>query len=59
MYFLDTNICIYFLRGLYQSIEKHFKSIPNDEIKIPIIVKAELIYGVEKSELKEKKQKDL
>jgi tRNA(fMet)-specific endonuclease VapC len=54
MYFLDTNICIYYLRGLYKSIEEHLKSIPNDEIKIPVIVKAELIYGIEKSELKEK-----
>jgi tRNA(fMet)-specific endonuclease VapC len=54
MYFLDTNICIYYLRGLYQSIEEHFKLIPGDEIKIPVIVKAELVYGIEKSRLKER-----
>jgi tRNA(fMet)-specific endonuclease VapC len=54
MYFLDTNICIYYLRGLYQSIEDHFRLIPNHEIKIPIIVKAELMYGIEKSKLKER-----
>jgi tRNA(fMet)-specific endonuclease VapC len=54
MYFLDTNICIYYLRGLYKSIEEHFKLTSNQEIKIPIIVKAELIYGIEKSRLKEK-----
>jgi tRNA(fMet)-specific endonuclease VapC len=54
MYFLDTNICIYYLRGLYKSIEKHFELISSQEIKIPIIVKAELIYGIEKSKLKER-----
>jgi tRNA(fMet)-specific endonuclease VapC len=54
MYFLDTNICIYYLRGLYKSIEEHFALISNQEIKIPIIVKAELLYGIEKSKLKER-----
>jgi tRNA(fMet)-specific endonuclease VapC len=54
MYFLDTNICIYYLRGLYKSVEEQFELIPNHEIKIPVIVKAELIYGIEKSKLKER-----
>jgi tRNA(fMet)-specific endonuclease VapC len=54
MYFLDTNICIYYLRGLYKSIEERFELIPNQEIKIPIIVKAELIYKIEKSKLRER-----
>jgi tRNA(fMet)-specific endonuclease VapC len=53
MYFLDANICIYYLKGLYKSIEDYFKSIPNHEIEIPVIVKAELLYGIEKSNLKE------
>jgi tRNA(fMet)-specific endonuclease VapC len=53
VYFLDTNICIYYLKGLYKSIEGYFKSIPNYEIEIPVIVKAELLYGIEKSNLKE------
>jgi tRNA(fMet)-specific endonuclease VapC len=53
MYFLDTNICIYYLRGIYNSVEEKLKSIPIHEIKIPIIVKAELLYGIEKSKLKE------
>jgi tRNA(fMet)-specific endonuclease VapC len=39
---------------VYKSIEEHFKAIPNQEIKIPIIVKAELLYGIEKSKSKEK-----
>jgi tRNA(fMet)-specific endonuclease VapC len=53
MYFLDTNTCIYYLKGKYESIAEHFRFIPKDEIKIPIIVKAELLYGIEKSKLKE------
>jgi tRNA(fMet)-specific endonuclease VapC len=53
MYFLDTNICVYYLKGQYKSIEGYFRSIPNHEIEIPVIVKAELLYGIEKSNLKE------
>ena len=48
-YFLDTNICIYFLSGKYPGLfKKLFSRNPND-IKIPVIVKAELLYGAEKS----------
>ena len=48
-YFLDTNICIYFLKGTYPTLQNKFlRTNPND-IKIPSIVKAELLYGVEKS----------
>jgi tRNA(fMet)-specific endonuclease VapC len=54
MYFLDTNICVYYLKGKYLSIEEYFRKIPYNEIKIPIIVKAELLFGIEKSEQKEK-----
>jgi tRNA(fMet)-specific endonuclease VapC len=53
MYFLDTNICVYYLKGRYKSVEEYFKLIPNHEIEIPVIVKAELLYGIEKSNLKE------
>jgi predicted nucleic acid-binding protein len=42
------------LRELYKSIEEHFELISKQEIKMPIIVKAELIYGIEKSKLKER-----
>jgi tRNA(fMet)-specific endonuclease VapC len=37
------------LKGLYPSIHKHLKSHQPDDIKIPSIVKAELLYGAEKS----------
>jgi tRNA(fMet)-specific endonuclease VapC len=52
MYFLDTNTCIYFLNGKYPAINKKFKQIKTDQIMIPSIVKAELLYGVEKSKRK-------
>lgn len=49
MYFLDTNICVYFLTGKHPEIMEKIKSISPKEIKIPSIVKAELLYGAEKS----------
>ena len=54
MYFLDTNTCIYFLKGKYRLIYEKLKNKKPDEIKIPSIVKAELLYGVEKSRQKER-----
>jgi tRNA(fMet)-specific endonuclease VapC len=57
VYFLDTNICIYYLKGKYSSLLEYFEGIPHDEIKIPIIVKAELLFGIEKSKQKEENRK--
>jgi tRNA(fMet)-specific endonuclease VapC len=54
MYFLDTNTCIYFLKGTYASILEEFKKRRPEEIKIPSMVKAELLLGVENSVQKEK-----
>ena len=53
-YFLDTNICIYFLKGRYLSIVKKLQSYTPSQIKISTIVQAELFYGVEKSQQKKK-----
>jgi tRNA(fMet)-specific endonuclease VapC len=49
MYYLDANICIYFLKGKYQPLKKKLKTVPTGKIKIPAIVKAEILTGVEKS----------
>lgn len=54
MFILDTNTCIYFLKGKYPSIARHFLSTPPKEIKIPAIVKAELLFGAYKSQAREK-----
>ncbi len=49
-YFLDSNTCIYFLKGKYPSIKKRWLEIPPNKIKIPAIVKAELLAGAYKSQ---------
>lgn len=52
-YYLDTNICIYFLKGLFPEILKRIIGHIPDDIKIASIVKAELLYGAEKSQKRE------
>ncbi len=54
IYYLDSNICVYFLKGLYPSIMKTIQNINPNNIKIPSIVKAELLYGAEISQQKTK-----
>jgi tRNA(fMet)-specific endonuclease VapC len=49
IYFLDTNICIRILNGSSQSVIDNFEKIDLDDIVIPSIVAAELIYGANKS----------
>jgi tRNA(fMet)-specific endonuclease VapC len=49
IYFLDTNICIYFLKGTFPKLKENLLSHSRNEIFIPSIVKAELFYGAEKS----------
>ncbi len=51
-YFLDTNICIYFLKGKNEKLRAMLMSKHPDDIKIPSIVKAELFYGALKSQQK-------
>lgn len=48
-YFLDSNICIYYLTGQYPSITEVIKTKDPIHIKIPSIVKAELLVGALKS----------
>jgi len=48
-YYLDTDICIFYLKGLFPVILEKIKLLHPDDIKIPSIVKAELLYGAEKS----------
>ena len=53
-YYLDTNICIYYLKGLYPALPEKLYAHQVSEIKIASIVKAELLYGAARS----KKQVD-
>lgn len=53
-YFLDTNICIYALKGTFPRVQQHMESHVPSEIFIPAIVLAELYYGAYKSTAREK-----
>ncbi|GHT59981.1 nucleic acid-binding protein [Spirochaetia bacterium] len=48
MYFLDSNICLYYLRNRYPPLSKKLTTTSPDKIKIPSIVEAEIFTGVEK-----------
>ncbi len=59
MIFLDTNICIHFLKGEHPSIRENLLATPPSEIKIPVIVHSELFYGVQKSTRKKENLRKL
>ena len=48
-YYLDSNIYIYFNKRLFPSIGEKIISMDVENIKIPSMVAAELLYGAEKS----------
>ncbi|MEE3486895.1 MAG: type II toxin-antitoxin system VapC family toxin [Bulleidia sp.] len=52
MYYLDTNICIYYLKGV-KSVRDSMLTVSPKDIRIPAMVKAELLYGAYKSQKKE------
>ena len=49
MYLLDTNICIYAMKGLYPSIRQMLLSIHPGDIFVSAITVGELAYGAAKS----------
>jgi len=49
VYYLDTNICIYALKGSYPNIKEKIASIKPNKIKLASIVRAELLLGAKKS----------
>ena len=57
-YLLDTNICIYYIKGSYNLKEK-FQQVGPENCFISEITLAELKYGVANSKQKEKNQKAL
>ena len=54
MFFLDSNSCIYFLNGKFESLRNRILETSPAEIKIPSIVKAELLLGAEKSRTRDR-----
>jgi len=57
-YLLDTNICIYYMKGLFD-LDKKINKIGSENCYISEITLAELKYGVENSEQKSKNKKAL
>src|SRR3990167_10848649 len=49
IYCLDTNICIYALKGQFEGLRHKLKEHIPAEIKIPSLVRAELLCGAKKS----------
>ncbi len=52
-YFLDTNICIYYLKGIYPKLKERLLNHNPEMIVIPSMTKAELLCGADKSQRKE------
>ena len=57
-YLIDTNICIYYIKGKFD-LRKKFEKADPDNCFISEITLAELMFGVENSEKKEKNQEAL
>jgi tRNA(fMet)-specific endonuclease VapC len=49
MYFLDTNICAYFISRRYPVVTARFRAAEPSDLAISSLVAAELAYGVEHS----------
>ena len=56
-YLLDTNICIYFLKGQFE-LHKKIQEIGEENCYLSEITIAELKYGAENSKQKEKNKKN-
>lgn len=57
-YLIDTNICIYYMKGLYD-LNKKFEKVGYENCFISEITIAELKFGVENSQKPEKNKKAL
>ena len=57
-YLLDTNICIYYIKGLH-NLKATFKKVGPENCFISEITLAELKFGVAKSQARKKNQKVL
>lgn len=58
-YLLDTNICIYLMKGGYPKIEERLMICRPDEVVLSSIVASELMFGAENSQNREKNLKQL
>ena len=53
-FFLDTNTCIYALKGAYPALGREMAGRAPQTIRVPSLVQAELLYGAEKSRQRKK-----
>lgn len=58
-YFLDTNICIYFLKNTFSNIKIELAAHKPGDIKIASVVKAELLFGAKKSQNQKKNRQKI
>ena len=58
MYLLDTNICIYYMKGQFE-LDKKFESLESDSLYISEITLAELKFGVANSGSPKRNKKTL
>jgi tRNA(fMet)-specific endonuclease VapC len=49
-YLLDTNVIVGYLNGRVPDLRARLDKIPNDDVRICSVVKAELLFGAEKSQ---------
>ena len=57
-YLLDTNICVHFLKGLY-NLDKQIEKVETENCFVSEITIAELKFGVENSEHQDKNRKTI
>ncbi|MFH0753878.1 MAG: type II toxin-antitoxin system VapC family toxin [Candidatus Omnitrophota bacterium] len=50
MFFLDTDTCVFILRGTSLKALSHLKDIPHGMVKLPAVVYAELSFGALKAD---------
>lgn len=48
-YLLDTNVCIRYLKGYPQQLIDRFLSVPERDLAVSVITRAEMLFGAEKS----------
>lgn len=46
--FLDTNTCIYFMKGRFPALRRRLLQTRPEDVRIPSVVAAELLFGLEK-----------
>ena len=53
LYLLDTNICVYIIRGRQKSVVERFRQHALNDLLISSVTTAELYFGIEKSDRRE------